>query len=162
MTALVAMMEKSRAESYGSPIGDPRLSRMYAEDWGRALSEEFPVEMVFIAMRDGEIVGFAAGGWRSGGRYGRDDARLRALYVLKSSQRQGIGSALLERFARAMANAGARTLYLSALRDDLDARAFYERLGGRRTGKSKDALNGKKVATVLYRWTGLSNLLDPP
>ncbi len=61
--------------------------------------------------------------------------------------------------ARVMAARGATSLVVWVLRDNLNARAFYERLGGRRDDVGNEYVGGAVVASVLYRWPDLAGWL---
>ena len=61
--------------------------------------------------------------------------------------------------ARVMAARGATSLVVWVLRDNLKARAFYERLSGRREDVGNEYVGGAVVASVLYRWPDLKGWL---
>ncbi|MBK8323536.1 MAG: GNAT family N-acetyltransferase [Betaproteobacteria bacterium] len=56
-------------------------------------------------------------------------AELVRLYVQPAAQRHGIGRALLSRMEQAVAGAGLAAVWLTAWEGNIDARAFYSRLG---------------------------------
>lgn len=58
-------------------------------------------------------------------------AYLQTLYLLSSAKRQGVGSALLGAVATSLSQRKCRKLALRVVRENLAARAFYERLGAR-------------------------------
>ncbi len=75
------------------------------------------------------LVGYVSA-QRTRGRTQRDEAEIATLYLLRSAQGTGLGRALFIAGARVMAARGAGALVLWVLRDNLNARGFYERLGG--------------------------------
>jgi len=80
----------------------------------------------YVAVRDGDIVGFA--------QYLRRfdaEGELVRIYVHPDHQRNGIGRAFLATGLAAMAAAGIGQCYVSVEVDNTDARAFYERFGFR-------------------------------
>jgi GNAT superfamily N-acetyltransferase len=82
--------------------------------------------VVLKALVDGELVGYLAGHLTT--RFGKD-AEIENFYVLRSRQRQGIGSALLRRFTAWLAEQGARSLCVGIFRDN-PYQAFYLKYGG--------------------------------
>jgi ribosomal protein S18 acetylase RimI-like enzyme len=87
------------------------------------------------------------------------EAEITTLYVLKQAQGRGLGRELFTGAARVMAARGATSLVVWVLRDNLKARAFYERLGGRREDVGNEYVGGAVVASVLYRWPDLRGWL---
>jgi ribosomal protein S18 acetylase RimI-like enzyme len=115
---------------------------------------------VFVAERDGEMVGFGACGAQ------RDDAlrqqgfdgEIGAIYVLRARQRIGVGRALMAMLARRLREQGRRAANLWVLRENAPARAFYERLGGTLGGERTDEVHGATVIEVAYTWNDLAAL----
>ncbi len=108
----------------------------------RQTAHKFP-ENTLVAIKDGEVVGFAC--------YlpeARDFASIRpaseimALYVLEKYQKQGIGTALLE---KALDSLPAKPVLLFVLENNQKAIDFYRHKGFLFTGKKlqQDVLGGK-------------------
>ena len=89
----------------------------------------------------------------------KTESEITTLYVLKKAQGAGLGRELFTAAARVMADRGATSLVVWVLRDNLNARAFYERLGGRRDDVGNEYVGGAVVASVLYRWPDLRGWL---
>jgi ribosomal protein S18 acetylase RimI-like enzyme len=87
------------------------------------------------------------------------EAEITTLYVLRAAQGHGLGRELFTAAARVMAARGATSLVVWVLRDNLKARGFYERLGGRREDVGNEYVGGAVVASVLYRWPDLQGWL---
>jgi ribosomal protein S18 acetylase RimI-like enzyme len=115
---------------------------------------------VFIAEAGGDIVGFGACGDQRDGKLGEQgfDGEIGAIYVLKSHQRAGIGIGLMRLMAHSLLGRGRKAASLWVLRENLFARAFYERLGGTLIGERVDELSGATVAEVAYGWSDLNSL----
>jgi len=113
-------------------------------------------ENVFVAERDGKIVGFATGG------YSRDkndfDSELYAIYVLQQHQQQNIGSLLLTALAAYLQLCGHRSLYVWVLADN-NATTFYERLGGELFDEKEIEICGQRLSEIAYGWSALSALI---
>jgi GNAT superfamily N-acetyltransferase len=90
--------------------------------------------VVFIADRDGEWVGTAAG-VMLGDRPGA--ARLEAMWVAPAARRQGVGRALLEAVAGWARESGARRLELAVSERSAAARALYRDAGFVATGERR-------------------------
>ena len=118
-------------------------------------------------MRDGEItlaaetadglLGDCSGDWTRGGP-GRGEAEVTTLYVLKRAQRSGLGRRLLTATARALAARGATSLVIWVLRDNENARGFYEGLGGVCDRERDEPIGGGIVVSVAYRWADIDVL----
>lgn len=76
-----------------------------------------------VAEAGNRLVGYAS--WQAYGRH----VHLNALSIAGQAQRQGIGGALFEAFAREAREAGATSYSLRAYRDSGWALRFYERRG---------------------------------
>lgn len=107
---------------------------------------------VFVATRDGEVVGFAELRW------GPDetepfvppgDAELKALYVHPDAWGEGIGSELLVACLFAVPTTFER-LTLQTFRENDAARAFYEHHGFSRIGEAAFEIDGSEFPTVVY------------
>lgn len=104
----------------------------------RMLREPPPGHLTLVA-EDGAVVGFAVAG------PSRDPAaagEVYAVYILASHQRRGLGRALLRECARRLAAAGLPSLVIWVLRENVPARAFYERLGGAARLEKEDSVFG--------------------
>lgn len=88
---------------------------------------------VFVAERDGEIVGTIAAEPIDGG-----DGRLRGMAVLPAHEHTGVGRALLRRAIDELVIAGCRRATLGTTPPLVRAQRFYERSGFSRTGVTAD------------------------
>jgi putative acetyltransferase len=123
----VAEVHVAAAEAGGARAYDPETVAAWAKRDERS-PDDYPVDdpashFVVAVTGDGEVAGF--------GELVPDEREIRAVYVHPDHERRGVGSALLahlEGYARAL-DCGELTLQSS-----LNAVAFYERAGWRRTG----------------------------
>ena len=142
------------------------LASMTVEDharrWSRLLARPGSLEMTFVVEEEGRVVGFAMGGSeREGDR--RFPGELYAIYLLQEAQRRGHGRALVEAVAGALLEAGLRSMLVWVLRDNLDARRFYERLGGVYIREHElDFGAGFSLQEVSCGWADLRWGLVPP
>ena len=76
---------------------------------------------------------------------------LRAIYVLPGCWRHGIGRALFTAGCERLREMGFGEFYLWVLRDNVRARAFYEKMGMRPSGEEKaDRIGGAEAVEVRY------------
>lgn len=99
--------------------------------WHTYFNQETPVSakpqrIVYKAIKEGEIVGYIAGHLTT--RYNKD-AEIQSLYVLKSEQRNGIGSLLFKKFAAWLDKHGAESLCTGIFPEN-PYLVFYLKYGG--------------------------------
>jgi ribosomal protein S18 acetylase RimI-like enzyme len=150
-------------ESYAGILSEEAIGRITLErralNWYRILTESPPQAEVFVAERNGAVVGFVAAG------KGRTadipaDGEIHGLYIVRAGQRLGIGRALMRAAATALGAAGYRSAYLWVLRDNGPARAFYERLGGTLVAERVHEVAGSPQPEVAYLWPDLRVLIQ--
>jgi GNAT superfamily N-acetyltransferase len=102
------------------------------------------------------IVGFACGSAEN------DDSKfkgaIRAIYILKEFQRQGIGKKLVRVLVERMNRAKVGNLIIWAFEQNPSC-AFYEHIGGQKAYESNVVVGGKELTEVGYGWTDLDELL---
>lgn len=116
--------------------------------------------IVFVAEREHSLVGFGACGGQ------RDDqlrergfgGEIRAIYVLQSQQRNGVGRQLMRVMAQALTVHGRTAASLWVISGNVRAPAFYEQLGGELIGERIDDVEGTAVPEVAYGWKDLARL----
>jgi GNAT superfamily N-acetyltransferase len=125
-------------ETYPGMLPEPMLSRMSIANeairWQRMLDRprRWGAALAFVAEQDGRVVGYGSCGeqrtdlLRKNGFTGE----IGELYVLRSAQGLGAGSGMMKAMARALLERGHRGMSLWVLRQNANARRFYERLGG--------------------------------
>lgn len=134
--------------------------------WRRILDDPaaFDTLAVFVAERDREMAGFASCGSQ------RNDTlkelgfagEITALYVLRRFQRCGMGIALMREQASTLLAARFDAASLWCLENNVDARRFYERIGGRIICERNEAHGCASLLKVAYGWQDLSVLAASP
>ncbi|HJU21672.1 MAG TPA: GNAT family N-acetyltransferase [Casimicrobiaceae bacterium] len=118
--------------TYRGLVPDAYLASMDVEPsaamWERVLSAGPNTASVFVAERDGQVVGFAAGHMLNEPRY-ELNAELTAVYLRREYQRAGIGTRLVDAVAKAQRAHGANGLVAWVIAGNKPARGFYEELG---------------------------------
>jgi ribosomal protein S18 acetylase RimI-like enzyme len=145
-------------ETYPGMLPDPMLARMsVAEEairWQRMLDRPgaWGDAVSFVADDHGTIVGYGTcGEQRMPALRGHGfTGEVTELYVLRSSQRLGLGSHLMKAMAASLMGRGHVAMCLWVLGRNEPARLFYERLGGRLIGRKSGGLG-----EVAYGWTDL-------
>jgi GNAT superfamily N-acetyltransferase len=153
--------------TYRGIVPDAALDRMTVDNdiesgFGSWLAEPPPGVAQFVVENPGEgVVGFALGGPNAEKDPGLD-GELGALYVLRSHQGRGIGTALMREVARHLVGTGRSGMIVWVLEQN-PYRRFYERSGGvpvrRRMWTSRRA--GIPLPEISYGWTDLRSLAGP-
>ena len=148
-------------ETYPGLLPQAYLSRMspkvHARRFLRDLMRAKAGEVTLIAESADGAVGYASGSVLKGDASAAD-AEVFTLYVVKSAQGAGVGRALLTSCARVLRAEGAKSLMLLVLSRNLQARGFYERLGGEAFAETPAHGWGEGVTETAYRWTDIAAL----
>jgi ribosomal protein S18 acetylase RimI-like enzyme len=126
------------------------------ETWRKTLSAN--THLTLAAFDDGEAAGFIHAGPPTENLVESMDGHVAALYISRSHYRRGIGRALLRRTAGWWLDRGGRSLALSVLADNVQARRFYEALGGRLVKTSTFAWHGFELLDAVYAFEDLEAL----
>ncbi|HTO18783.1 MAG TPA: GNAT family N-acetyltransferase [Pseudomonas sp.] len=124
---LVAPLFDQYRVFYRQP-SDPALAQAFIAE--RVANRE---SVIFLALRDGEPLGFTQLYPSFSSVSARRTWILNDLYVAPSCRGQGVGSALLERARAHALETGAKGLGLQTAVDNLNAQRLYEALGYRRS-----------------------------
>jgi GNAT superfamily N-acetyltransferase len=147
--------------TYRGLIPDAYLDAMEVDAsvalWDRVLGAESTAATVFVATRDGEVVGFAAGNVLKEPKYGAD-SELTAVYVRRDLQRAGIGHRLVGAVVDAQRARGATAMIVWTIAGNKGARAFYEALGGELVVEQPFAWDGMDLIEAGYVWRDLAAL----
>jgi ribosomal protein S18 acetylase RimI-like enzyme len=112
----------------------------------------------YVAEDAGRIIGLTSGGPERDGLPGYD-GELYGLYLLADYQRRGIGRALTLTVARRLVAEGFKAMVIWVLRNNLNARAFYEALGGVLIHEKPITIGSAELVDVAYGWPDLSTML---
>ena len=149
-------------EAYRGVMPDAYLDALTPEArtqaWRERLSDPEEPTRTFVAVRQGQVVGFCTCG------PARMDApegygEMHAISILVTAQHQGLGRRLVAETARALQAMGYSGMTLSVLRDNPAGRMFYESLGGRLAGHHEDEFDGFSLPAVAYQWPDLTVLI---
>ena len=142
--------------AYRGLLPDRYLERLSVDDraptWRRRIDGRQPGEAVLVAERVGAIVGFAsAGPTRDRDADPRSVGEVYAVYLAPAEWGRGAGRRLLERAVAALRDVGFAHAGLWVLETNAHARGFYEHLGWRADGSTKQERFGERVTEVRYR-----------
>src|SRR5579864_125371 len=127
----------------------------YAARWRRGIGDGR--SRVYVAEDADGTVGFASGGPEHAGKDGFV-GELYALYVDDRAQRRGHGRELVHAVADGFRGMGLHDMIIWVLRDNLGARAFYERLGGVYVRTQPIAIGPTLLHEVSYGWRSFDQL----
>ncbi|HNB51383.1 MAG TPA: GNAT family N-acetyltransferase [Anaerolineales bacterium] len=112
---------------------------------------------VFVAENEtGEIVGFTSGG-KSREENLPFEGELYAIYLLDEAKHQGLGAKLFQAFVEKLLATGYHSMMLWVLSDNLPARRFYEKMGGRAINEQTITIGGYNLSEVAYGWDTISH-----
>jgi len=156
--AIARVHVESWRETYPGIVPQSELDALdigeRAAMWRSILSDPARRELVAVAEEESGMVGFVHGETGAGG------SQIRAIYLLRAAQGTGLGRALMAALAERLAGLDAGPVSLEVARDNLGARAFYERLGGQLGAEQACSAALSDVPAVLYRWESPRALLD--
>lgn len=114
--------------------------------------------IVIGAYDDGDAAGFIMAGAPVEQLFEGMDGHIPALYVRATSHRLGIGRRLMGRAAKDWRARGGHALALGVLSENVPARAFYERLGGRLVRTGYYNWDGHALPDAVYSFENLDEL----
>ncbi len=149
--AIAEILVEDWQTAYRGIIDDADLNAMSAAE--RYRREVQRVGQYVVAEAGGEVVGFA---WNEMDGGGAADCEIIALYVRRDRQNSGIGRALFQHAADTFRAAGKRAMIVWCLRDNHQARRFYERMGGKVAAAGTHRWGGRdyEMISYLYRLDG--------
>jgi GNAT superfamily N-acetyltransferase len=147
--------------TYRGLIPDAYLDGMTLEAstalWQRVLQAGSDAASVFVAVRAGEVIGFAAGNVLKEPKHGAD-AELTAVYLRRDAQRMGVGHRLVGAVVAAQQARGASAMIVWTIAGNRGARAFYETLGGELVVEQPFVWDGMDLVEAGYVWRDLPAL----
>jgi GNAT superfamily N-acetyltransferase len=124
------------------------------DDWRGWLGS---AAVVFVAVEDGRVVGFVAGGSNREAEK-KYDAELYTIYLLQEYQRRGIGAALLRRLAARMQREGFRGMVVWVLETKASV-GFYMGSGAVRIGEKEMEIGGRLVKATCFAWRAIDTIV---
>lgn len=135
-------------DAYRGIVPDDYLKHLALNRWSAALEKER--SNLWVADDNGKIVGVSSYGAARDEQYS-GWGELKAIYLLPSVCRTGIGTKLLRASMQSLFDAGYNTLSLWVLEENYAARQFYEKNGFSFHGaKMPHPIGGKPLTVVQY------------
>lgn len=145
-------------EAYAGLVPDTILAaldpRERAAMWRAALAKGVAVH---LAECGGAIVGFGSSAPQTDASLPYS-GEIRAIYVLRSAQRRGVGRTLMASMARDLLAEGHTSAALWVLESNAPARRFYEALGGLAVARREQQREGFRAVGIAYGWEDLKPL----
>jgi len=162
--ALASMHVASWRETYAGLLPDKLLSSLSVEAraaaWAKIMEEPASSIVIYLAEHEGSIAGFGSCcAQRTESLKNRGyDGEVSAIYVLREFQKRKIGTRLLRAMSSDLQRRGFNAAALWVLRENLRARRFYERYGGKVTAEREDVRDGSALVELAYGWPDLKEL----
>ena len=102
-----------------------------------------------VAEGDGQVVGCA---WLENTNDKNADCEVIALYVRCESRGNGIGKALLQHAMEYFKNNNKKSMIIWCLKDNVEARKFYEKMGGKELTYGTHRWGSKDYDMVAYQY----------
>jgi GNAT superfamily N-acetyltransferase len=129
-----------------------------ADGWHKILNQASEIgDFTYVAEDEfGAVIGFAGGGLeRTGDPLYKGEVK--AIYILHSYQKQGLGRCFLRAVAENLNQSGIYSLLIWVLVDN-PACQFYAALGGTPVYEKELEIGGKRLSEVAYGWMDTANL----
>jgi GNAT superfamily N-acetyltransferase len=126
------------------------------QNWRMALTNPESKQFIYVAVVEGEVVGFAASGpgQENNSLY---SGEIYALYLFEEWQGRGIGRELVKKAAQELLRRGHKSMLIWVLRDN-PSRGFYERMGGKYYKEKPIQIGDANLIEVAYGWNDLTTL----
>jgi ribosomal protein S18 acetylase RimI-like enzyme len=137
------MSYTGRGERWRQTILEPEGKYIYVAEWNQQDNS---------SISSPAVVGFAIAGSN------RDDdthvfkGEVHGIYVLDKYQGKGVGRRLFTRAVQSLLQDGMDSVKVWVLADNVNARGFYERLGGELTDRRDIKVGGIQYPEVAYGW----------
>jgi ribosomal protein S18 acetylase RimI-like enzyme len=106
-----------------------------------------------VAVLEGKIIGLSDGGKSRLHQENRLEREVHSLYVDVDFRRQGVGGLLFQEQCNLLRQRGFERISIWALKENLSARNFYEKLNGTRLEHERSIeVDGKDYLHVIYQW----------
>jgi ribosomal protein S18 acetylase RimI-like enzyme len=157
--ALAEVHDATWRETYIGLMSEQMLDALTAdartEAWRRILTGETGyLATTYVAERPGGLVAFGSCGEQRHPEFAAAgyEGEFAAVYVLKTDQRQGLGTRLMTAMMDDLRARGLSGYTLWVPRQNIPARSLYEQLGGRLIGQRTDEQPHGALVEVAYGW----------
>lgn len=158
--ALAQVHDATWRETYAGLMSEQMLDALTADAraaaWRRILSgATAKLATVYVAERTGQLVAFGSCGPQTDAAFAAAGyaGEFTSVYVLKSDQRQGLGTGLMRAMMSDLAARGLAGFTLWVPRENIPVRSLYEKLGGKLMGQREIARGAAALTEVAYGWS---------
>lgn len=148
--------------TYKDLVDEKDLTNMTYENriilWETVLRMDKEKQCTFVIQDDDKVVGFISGGPERTKRFNYD-SEIYNIYILDEYQKEGLGSQLLEVFAKEMIDYGHQSLLVWILKHNPSSQ-FYERYGATSVGEEATQIGEGSYEETAYGWDDIVQLLD--
>lgn len=139
-------------DSYKGIVDDEYLKNMNYKRTADKWLNNFDNENFIVAVYEDKIVGFCRYGERIDEleRFTEYDGEIYAIYIDKNFKRKGIGKEMVEYASNELKKQGKAKALIWCLKDNINARKFYEKIEGKFLGNKKSNIGGKEYDEVAY------------
>lgn len=134
--------------AYKGIIDDDYLKNLNYKDREKRIRAKYNKETGVVFVEDNEIKGFC--------RFGKNEdenlAEIYALYVKNNYRRKGVGKKLIEQVKEILKSKGYKEMILWCLKENINARNFYEKSGGKLYKERKFKIENKEYDEVSYKY----------
>lgn len=153
----------ARQQAYAGLLPEEGLKKLDEDfgqrvaDWQKDLRASEKFLAVYVAVVQGEIVGFACG---ERARPGNEpyEGFLSKIYILAKHHKQGFGRRLVSAVAQALLSRGIKSMMVRVFKDNPN-RAFYDALGGVYLGEIDHEVWGEVYRLSGYGWENIEALI---
>jgi len=141
--------------TYANIIDKDYLDQMKVSDEIQKYNNQYSLDTVFVAEKQGEIICFCRIYDFEASPYPELDAdcEIREIYVRTDLKRMGIGSSMFKYVLNYFKEKGKKKLYLGVFEDNDNSRKFYEKMGGVIGLKTNLKMKEKSYSVVTYTFT---------
>lgn len=161
--ALADVHETTWRETYAGLMSEQMLDALTSDAraavWRRILAgqSERPAT-VYVAERAGTLVAFSSCGPQTDPQFAAAGyaGEFTSVYVLKTDQRQGLGTSLMRAMMADLANRGLVGFTLWVPHRNIPARSLYTQLGGKLAGRREIQRGDASLVEVAYAWAAIA------
>ncbi|WP_226037984.1 GNAT family N-acetyltransferase [Aquibacillus saliphilus] len=148
--------------TYSDLINEEDLSNMTFENrktlWETILQMPMKGQVALVLHDDdNDIVGFISGGKERTKRFGYD-GEIYAVYLLKDYQRKGLGTILLDAFAKAMKKEGYESILVWILTQNPSSK-FYIDFGAEQVDEEETSIGEGTYQETAFGWRRIDELI---
>ena len=145
VTQIAEIVVEDWKNAYRGIIGDDYLDSISVEEQYKKELRRY--REITVAAAGGEILGFA---WNKEAKSEDADCEIVALYVRYAKRKTGVGRALFQNAINTFRAAGKKRMIIWCLKENHEARKFYEKMGGTAHKTDAHRWGNEEYAIISY------------